>query len=93
MASDHDKQFPLGVVPVLSLGNARAADVDRHLTAIGGVYQLGKGTTVVHVHLKGVLKLVRGKIGQVQGVQFLSKGAIGHLGHHERSRLCLELLQ
>ncbi len=93
VTGDHNEQLPLGVVPVLPLGDSGTADVDAHLPAIGGVYQLGKGTTVVHVHLKGVLKLVRGKIGQVQGVQFLSERAFRHLRHQERSRLCLELLQ
>ena len=57
------------------------------------MYQLGEGTTVVHVHLQGVLELVGGQIGQIQGVQLLSKGAVRHFRHHERSRLCLELLQ
>ena len=57
------------------------------------MYQLGKGTTVVHVHLQGILELVCGQIGQVQGVQFFCKRAIRHFRHHERSRLCLELLQ
>ena len=62
---NHDEQLPLGVVPVLPLGDARTADVDGHLTAIGSVYQLVKGATVVHVHLQGVLELVGGQIGQV----------------------------
>ena len=89
----HDEQFPLGIVPVLSLGDARTTDVDAHLTAVGSVYQFRKGATVVHVHLQGILKLIRRQIGQVQGIQLLGKAAVRHLGHHERSRLCLELLQ
>ena len=93
MTCDHNEKLPLGVVPVLSLGDARTTDVDAHLPTVSGMDQLGEGATVVHVHFQSVLKFVCGQIGQVQGVQFLSKGAIGHLGHHERSRLCLELLQ
>ena len=57
------------------------------------MHQFSEGATVVHVHFEGVLKFVRRQIGQVQGVQLLSKGTVRHLGHHERSRLCLELLQ
>ena len=91
--SHHDEQFPLGVVPVLPLRDARAADVDAHLSAIGGVYQLGERTTVVHIHLQGILKLVRGQIGQVQGIQLLGKGTVRHFGHHEGRGLRLELLQ
>ena len=55
--------------------------------------QFRERTTVVHVHLQGILELVRRQIGQVQGIQLLSKGAVWHLGHHKRTRLCLELLQ
>ena len=93
VTSDHNEQLPLGVVPVLPLGNARTADVDAHLSAVSGVYQLGERATVVHVHLQGILKLVRGQIGQVQGIQLLGKAAVRHLGHHEGRGLCLELLQ
>ena len=93
VTGNHDEQFPFGVVPVLPLGDARAADVDAHLSAVGGVYQLGKGTTAVHVHFEGILKPVRRQIGQVQGVKLLGKGAVRHLGHHEGRGLCLELLQ
>ncbi len=69
VTSNHDKQLPLGVVPVLPLGNARAADIDRHLTAIGGMHQFRERTAVIHIHLEGVLKLVGGQIGQVQRVK------------------------
>ncbi len=34
MAGNDDKQLPLGVVPVLSFGDARLADVDRYLAAV-----------------------------------------------------------
>ena len=63
--SHHNEQFPLGVVPVLSLGDARAADIDGHLTAIGGMHQFSKRATVVRVHFQSVLKFVRGQIGQI----------------------------
>ena len=78
---------------MLLLGDARATDVDAHLPAVGGMNQFGKGTTVVHVHLQSILELIRRQIGQVQGVQLLGKRAVRHLRHHERGRLCLELLQ
>ena len=93
VTGNHNEKLPLGIVPVLSLGDARTTDVDAHLTAVGSVYQFRKGATVVYVHLEGVLEFVGGQIGQVQGVKLLGKRAIRHLGHHERSRLCLELLQ
>ena len=93
MTGNHNEQLPFGVVPVLALGDAGAADVDGHLAAVGGVDELGKGAPVVRVHFQGILELVGGQVGQVQGIQLLCKGAIGHLGHHEGGRLRLELLQ
>ena len=78
---------------MLPLGDARAADVDAHLPTVSGMNQFRERTTVVHVHLQGILKLVRWQIGQVQRIQLLGKRAVRHFRHHERSRLCLELLQ
>ena len=78
---------------MLPLGDTWAADVDAHLPTVSGMNQFRERTTVVHVHLQGILELVRRQIGQVQGIQLLSKGTVWHLGHHERSRLFLELLQ
>jgi len=65
MTCNHDEQFPLGIVPVLSLGDAGLTDIDAHLPAIDGVYQLGERATVIHVHFQSVLKFVCGQIGQV----------------------------
>ena len=93
VTGDHNEKLPLGVVPVLPFGDTRAADVDAHLPTVGGMNQLGEGATVIHIHLESVLKPVRGQIAQVQGVQFLGEAAVWHLGHHEGTRLCLELLQ
>lgn len=42
VASDHDKQFPLGVVPVLAFGNTGLRDIDAHLSTVSSVYQFGK---------------------------------------------------
>ena len=78
---------------MLPLSDARTADVDAHLSTVGGMHQFSEGATVVHVHFEGVLKFVRRQIGQVQGVQLLGKRAIRHFRHHKCSGLCLELLQ
>ena len=78
----HNEQLPLGVVPVLPLGDSRTADVDAHLPAVGGMHQFRERAAVVHVHLQGILELVRRQIGQVQGIQLLSKGTVWHLGHY-----------
>ena len=52
VAAHHDEELPLGVVPVLTLSDARLANVDGDLTAVEGVYQLGEGSTLVDVHLQ-----------------------------------------
>ena len=39
------------MVPMLTFGNTRLADIDRHLSAIERMYQLGKGATLVDIHL------------------------------------------
>ena len=93
VTSHHNEQLPLGVVPVLSFCDARTADIDGHLTAVGGMHQFRERTAVIHIHLEGVLKLVGGQIGQIQGVQLLGKRAVRHFRHHQGGGLCLELLQ
>ena len=34
VATDHDEEFPLGVMPVLTLGDARLGDVDAYLATV-----------------------------------------------------------
>lgn len=78
---------------MLPLRDPRSADVDAHLPAIGGVYQLRKGTAVIHIHLEGILELVRWQVGQIQRIKLLGKRSFRHFRHHERRRLLLKLLQ
>ena len=42
VARDDDELFPLGVVPMLALGDAGLGDVDAYLSAVEGVDELGK---------------------------------------------------
>lgn len=83
VTSHHNEQFPLGVVPMLALGDARTADVDGHLPTICSMNKFRERATVVHIHFEGILELVRGQISQIQRIEFLGKGAIRHFGHHE----------
>ena len=53
VAVDDNEELPLGVVPVLALGDAGTADVDGDLAAIEGVHQLGEGAAGVNIHLQG----------------------------------------
>ena len=42
VARDDDELFPLGVVPMLALGDAGLGDVDAYLSAIEGVDEFGE---------------------------------------------------
>ena len=37
MTTNHDEKFPFGIMPMLTFGDARLADVDAYLTAIQSV--------------------------------------------------------
>ena len=93
VAGNHNKQFPLGVMPMLAFGDTWATgdtwvtDVNGHLSAIFRVNQFRKRTAVIYIHLQGVLELLRGQIGQVQRVQLFGKRAIRHFGHHKGAGL------
>ena len=53
VSAHHDELFPLGVVPVLTFGDARFADVDTHLSAFDCADKFGERAAIVAVHLKG----------------------------------------
>ena len=59
---DNYKNLPLGIVPMLALCDAWLGDVNADLTAILGMYKLRKTASVVHIHLHGILELLRRKI-------------------------------
>ena len=80
MTRHHDKELPLGVVPMLTLGDARLADVDAHLAAIQRMHQLGERASLVHIHLQREGDLLLGKIREIRGVKFLGETAVGDLG-------------
>lgn len=47
----HNKELPLGIVPVLSLGYSGLGDVDAYLTDIGTFHKFRKRSTWVNIHL------------------------------------------
>ena len=50
VTTHHDEFLVLGVMPVLTLGDARLGDVDRHLPAVGGADNLGETAPLVDIH-------------------------------------------
>ena len=62
VARDYDELFPLGVVPMLSLGDTWLRDVDAYLSAVEGVNQFGERTAGIDVHLQVEDGLFLGKV-------------------------------
>jgi len=51
VSGHHHEKFPLAVVPVLSLGDARSYDVDGDLSAGGGLQKFREAASLIHIHL------------------------------------------
>lgn len=62
VARDDDELFPLGVVPMLSLGDTWLRDVDAYLSAVEGVDEFGERTALVNIHLQVEDGLFLGKV-------------------------------
>ena len=83
VAGDDDEELPLGVVPVLALGDAGLGDVDGDLAAIEGVDELGEGAAVVDVHLEREGDFLLGQVAEVGAVELLGKGALRDFRDHQ----------
>ena len=79
MTSNHDKELPLGVVPVLPLSDARLRNVDGDLPAVEGMHQFGKGASLVDVHLQREGHFFLREVAQVSAVKLFGKTAVGNL--------------
>lgn len=62
VARDNDELFPLGVVPMLPLGDTRLRDIDAYLSAVEGVDKFGERTAGINVHLQVEDGLFLGKV-------------------------------
>ena len=83
VARDDDELFPLGVMPMLSLGDAGFGDVDAYLSAVEGVDEFGERTTLVNIHLQVEDGLFFGQVAQEGAIETLGKGVGGDLGNHQ----------
>ena len=77
LSGDHDEKFPLGVVPVLALGDAGLRDIHAELAAAFGFQQLREAAPGIHIHFQGESHLFLGQVGKIGGVQLLCKAPIG----------------
>ena len=84
MAGDHDELLPLGVVPVLALGDAGLGDVDAHLAAVQRVDQFRERAALVDVHLQVEYGLVFWQVRQERAVQTLGERISRDFGNQQR---------
>ena len=55
-------------MPVLALGYARFADVDRELPVVGSLQEFGETATIIAIHLQIKGNLAFGKIGYIHRI-------------------------
>ena len=83
VAGDDDELLPLGVVPVLPLGDARPGDVDGHLAAAECLHKFCEAAALVCVHFKVEDRLLLGQVAQVGAQKPFGKTIGWHLRNHE----------
>ena len=83
VARDDDKLFPLGVMPMLSLGDTGLGDVDAHLSAVEGVDEFGKRSTWIYIHFQIEDSFFFGQVAQEGAIETLGKGVCRDLGNHQ----------
>ena len=93
VAGDDDELLPLGVVPVLPLGDARPGDVDGYLAAAEGLHEFGEAAAPVGVHLQVEDRLLLGQVAQVGAQQPFGKTVGRHLRNHEGTRHVCESVE
>ena len=83
VAFDDNELLKLGVVPVLTLGDAGLADVDADLACVEGMNQLGEAAAVIDIHLQREGSLLIGQVAEVGAVELLGKAVGRNLGYHQ----------
>ena len=85
VTAHHNEELPLGVVPMLALGNARLGNINRNLATIQCMDQFGEAATVVNVHLQREGDLLLREIREIRGVQLLGETIIRYLRNQRTS--------
>lgn len=81
---DHQEPLPLAHVPVVALGDAGPAHVDRDLAALRRAQELRERAARVHVGPEAVGEVARLVVGQERAPELLGEGALGEVGHRQR---------
>ena len=105
LAGNHNEEFPLGMMPMLTLGDSGLGDIHAELAAVLGTQQLRKAAPGIHIHFQRECCLFLGQIGKIGGIQLLCKAVVvpvplvrrfdgGHdllLRLHTADRCCVQL--
>ena len=83
VARDDDELFPLGVMPMLSLGDTGLGDVDAHLSAVEGVDKFGERAAGIDVHLQVEDSFFFGQVAQEGATETLCKRVGGDFWNHQ----------
>ena len=92
-AGDHQEPLPLAHVPVVALGDAGLAHVDRDLAALRSAQELGERAAVVGIGLEAVGEVPRLVVGQERAPQLLGEGSVGKVRNRERLAAVAEATQ
>ena len=76
-AGDHQEPLPLAHVPVVALGDAGPAHVDRDLAALRRAQELGERAAAVDIGLEPVGEVTRLVVGQERAPELLGEGTLG----------------
>ena len=76
-AGDHQEPLPLAHVPVVALGDAGPAHVDRDLAALRRAQELGERAAAVDIGLEAVGEVTRLVVGQERAPELLGEGTLG----------------
>ena len=78
----HNELLELRVVPMLSFGDARLADIDTHLPCIQRMHQLRKRASLINVHLQWERHLLLRQVAQVGRIELFFKTLFRYLWYH-----------
>lgn len=92
-AGDHQEPLPLAHVPVVALGDAGPAHVDRDLAALGRAQELGERAARVRVGPEAVGEVPRLVVGQERAPELLGEGALRKVGNRQRLAAVAESAQ
>lgn len=82
LTANDQELFILGVVPMITLGDARLGNIDRHLSPVSSFNEFGERPPTVDIHLQWIAETVMRQITQIRTMEFFCEW-IRHIGDAE----------